>query len=244
MANMTHFLDKDSFFFFSWLFRNRRSGQNDRLSGVSVALHYGSESEDDAVLSGQYELLKVKRNSPRVVSERVDVFRLCLLRRGRVRSWESEFQYGDEQPNLPVIWSCERRQEQPGPSLLWTVPAAAVSQGVPWLLPADQTANRSAADQVRSHLKKTFHIDWVHMGLNSTNETVKKCVPFFVRAKMKNGEYENVEQMEYDLNTMFENAKRYNMPNSSIYKRAFRLQQIMQVNRHLSNLCVVLLLTL
>ncbi|XP_008336374.2 protein polybromo-1-like [Cynoglossus semilaevis] len=65
-----------------------------------------------------------------------------------------------------------------------------------------------------------------------------------IRAKMKNGEYENVEQMEYDLNTMFENAKRYNMPNSSIYKRAFRLQQIMQVNRHLSNLCVVLLLTL
>lgn len=46
---------------------------------------------------------------------------------------------------------------------------------------------------------------------------------------MKNGEYESVEQMDADLNTMFENAKRYNMPNSSIYKRAFRLQQIMQV---------------
>lgn len=46
---------------------------------------------------------------------------------------------------------------------------------------------------------------------------------------MKNGEYESVEQMEADLNLMFENAKRYNMPNSSIYKRAFRLQQIMQV---------------
>lgn len=46
---------------------------------------------------------------------------------------------------------------------------------------------------------------------------------------MKNGEYESVEQIEADLNLMFENAKRYNMPNSSIYKRAFRLQQIMQV---------------
>ena len=46
---------------------------------------------------------------------------------------------------------------------------------------------------------------------------------------MKNGEYDSVEQMEADLNLMFENAKRYNMPNSSIYKRAFRLQQIMQV---------------
>lgn len=46
---------------------------------------------------------------------------------------------------------------------------------------------------------------------------------------MKNGEYESVEQIDTDLNLMFENAKRYNMPNSSIYKRAFRLQQILQV---------------
>lgn len=55
-------------------------------------------------------------------------------------------------------------------------------------------------------------------------------ISFFIsRAKMKNGEYESVEQIEADLTMMFENAKRYNMPNSSIYKRAFRLQQIMQV---------------
>lgn len=53
---------------------------------------------------------------------------------------------------------------------------------------------------------------------------------FISRAKMKNGEYESVEQIDTDLNLMFENAKRYNMPNSSIYKRAFRLQQIMQVS--------------
>lgn len=46
---------------------------------------------------------------------------------------------------------------------------------------------------------------------------------------MKNGEYESVDQIDADLNLMFENAKRYNMPNSSIYKRALRLQQIMQV---------------
>lgn len=51
----------------------------------------------------------------------------------------------------------------------------------------------------------------------------------FLRAKMKNGEYESLEQIDADLSLMFENAKRYNMPNSSIYKRAFRLQQIMQV---------------
>lgn len=46
---------------------------------------------------------------------------------------------------------------------------------------------------------------------------------------MKNGEYESLELIDADLSLMFENAKRYNMPNSSIYKRAFRLQQIMQV---------------
>ena len=46
---------------------------------------------------------------------------------------------------------------------------------------------------------------------------------------MKQGEYESVEQMEADLNLMLENAKRYNMPTSGIYKRALRLQQILQV---------------
>lgn len=52
---------------------------------------------------------------------------------------------------------------------------------------------------------------------------------WLLRARMKNGEYESLEQIDADLSLMFENAKRYNMPNSSIYKRAFRLQQIVQV---------------
>lgn len=46
---------------------------------------------------------------------------------------------------------------------------------------------------------------------------------------MRNNEYENVEQIEVDLNLMFENAKRYNVPNSQIYKRVLKLQQILQV---------------
>nr|AAH78299.1 Polybromo 1, like [Danio rerio] len=49
-----------------------------------------------------------------------------------------------------------------------------------------------------------------------------------IREKMKNGDYEAVEQIEADLSVMFENARRYNMPNSTIYKRAQRLQLIMQ----------------
>ncbi|XP_076125032.1 polybromo 1, like isoform X1 [Alosa pseudoharengus] len=52
-----------------------------------------------------------------------------------------------------------------------------------------------------------------------------------IREKMKNGEYEGVEQMDLDLNLMFENAKRYNVPNSNIYKRAHRLQQILQMKK-------------
>lgn len=46
---------------------------------------------------------------------------------------------------------------------------------------------------------------------------------------MKNNEYESVEQMDADLNLMFENAKRYNVSNSHIYKRALKLQHILQV---------------
>lgn len=75
----------------------------------------------------------------------------------------------------------------------------------------------------------TFSID--PCGLVNVTVASKSLIPLclFLRAKMKNCEYENVEQMDADLTQMFENAKRYNMPNSSIYKRAFRLQQILQV---------------
>lgn len=47
--------------------------------------------------------------------------------------------------------------------------------------------------------------------------------------KMKNNEYESVEQMDADLNMMLENAKRYNVSNSHVYKRALKLQHILQV---------------
>lgn len=46
---------------------------------------------------------------------------------------------------------------------------------------------------------------------------------------MKNSEYETVEHIDSDLTLMLENAKRYNVPHSSIYKRALRLQHIQQV---------------
>uniref|UniRef100_A0A3B3QUM6 Protein polybromo-1 n=1 Tax=Paramormyrops kingsleyae TaxID=1676925 RepID=A0A3B3QUM6_9TELE len=47
-----------------------------------------------------------------------------------------------------------------------------------------------------------------------------------IRDKMRNNEYESIEQIEADFILMFENAKRYNMPNSAIYKRVLKLQQM------------------
>ncbi|XP_072308339.1 protein polybromo-1-like isoform X2 [Eucyclogobius newberryi] len=52
-----------------------------------------------------------------------------------------------------------------------------------------------------------------------------------VKNKMKNNEYESVEGIDADLTRMFENAKRYNVPHSSIYKRALKLQQIQLMKR-------------
>uniref|UniRef100_A0A7N6BQ04 Protein polybromo-1 n=1 Tax=Anabas testudineus TaxID=64144 RepID=A0A7N6BQ04_ANATE len=143
------------------LFRNRRSGQGDRLSGVSVALHYGSESEDDPVLSGS----------------------VCY----------------DEGDN-PIF------------QLYEAVRGARNNQGQVFSEPFQQLPSRKEYPDYYQQIKQPIALNQI-------------------RAKMKNGEYETVEQIEADLNLMFENAKRYNMPNSSIYKRAFRLQQIMQAKK-------------
>ncbi|XP_013864490.1 protein polybromo-1 [Austrofundulus limnaeus] len=52
-----------------------------------------------------------------------------------------------------------------------------------------------------------------------------------IKNKMKNNEYESVEHVNADLTLLLENAKRYNVPHSSIYKRALKLQHIQQMKR-------------
>ncbi|XP_076003333.1 LOW QUALITY PROTEIN: protein polybromo-1-like [Genypterus blacodes] len=52
-----------------------------------------------------------------------------------------------------------------------------------------------------------------------------------IKNKMKNSEYESVEHIDTDLTLMFENAKRFNVPHSSIYKRALKLQHVQQLKR-------------
>lgn len=58
-----------------------------------------------------------------------------------------ELQHGHGQSYLPAVRGGEGVQEQPGPAPLRTLPAAALTQGVSRLLPADQTAYLPAADQ-------------------------------------------------------------------------------------------------
>uniref|UniRef100_UPI0037E8AB68 polybromo 1, like isoform X1 n=1 Tax=Semicossyphus pulcher TaxID=241346 RepID=UPI0037E8AB68 len=154
--------------------RNRRSGQGDRLSGVSVALQYGSESEDDPVLSGS----------------------VCY----------------DEGESEAESQSSSMEMSNPIFQLYEAVRGARNNQGQVFSEPFQQLPSRREYPDYFQQIKQPIALQQI-------------------RAKMKNGEYESVEQMDTDLNLMFENAKRYNMPNSSIYKRAFRLQQIMQAKK-------------
>ncbi|XP_030274853.1 polybromo 1, like isoform X2 [Sparus aurata] len=154
--------------------RNRRSGQGERLSGVSVALHYGSESEDDPVLSGS----------------------VCY----------------DEGESEAESQSSSMEMSNPIFQLYEAVRGARNNQGQVFSEPFQQLPSRREYPDYYQQIKQPISL-------------------MQIRAKMKNGEYETVEQMDADLTLMFENAKRYNMPNSSIYKRAFRLQQIMQAKK-------------
>ncbi|XP_061909828.1 protein polybromo-1-like isoform X1 [Entelurus aequoreus] len=52
-----------------------------------------------------------------------------------------------------------------------------------------------------------------------------------IKNKMKNNEYESVEHVDSDITLALENAKRYNVPHSSVYKRALKLQHIQQMKR-------------
>ncbi|XP_063071885.1 protein polybromo-1 isoform X2 [Engraulis encrasicolus] len=52
-----------------------------------------------------------------------------------------------------------------------------------------------------------------------------------IRCKIKANEYDSIEHLEADLMTMCENAKRYNVPHSQIFKKALKLQHILQLKR-------------
>ena len=49
-----------------------------------------------------------------------------------------------------------------------------------------------------------------------------------IRKKLKSGEYSQLSELADDLNTMFENCKLYNRPDSRVFKDGVKLQKICQ----------------
>lgn len=100
---------------------------------------------------------------------------------------------------------------------------------------------------IQFHQHSLFFIFYPYGITHSLYSTVFLCPPFPMwepviphRNKMKSNEYESVEHVDSDLLRMLENAKRYNVPHSSIYKRALKLQHIQQVRSTHRQLCDIL----
>uniref|UniRef100_A0A8C5R488 Protein polybromo-1 n=1 Tax=Leptobrachium leishanense TaxID=445787 RepID=A0A8C5R488_9ANUR len=163
------------FFFFFIFFRNRRSAQGDRLSAITMALQYGSESEEDASLNAS-----------------------------TIRYEEGESE-GESITSFMDISS-------PLYQLYETVRLCRNNQGQLIAEPFFHLPSKKKYPDYYQQIKNPVALQQI-------------------RTKLKNQEYENLDHLESDLNLMFENAKRYNVPNSAIYKRVFKLQQLMQAKK-------------
>uniref|UniRef100_A0A8C9T1V6 Protein polybromo-1 n=1 Tax=Scleropages formosus TaxID=113540 RepID=A0A8C9T1V6_SCLFO len=146
--------------------RNRRSVQGDRLSAITMALQYGSESDEDALLAGE-----------------------SLYGSGTMQSGVDA--------SSPVF------------QLYEAVRGSRNSQGQLIAEPFLQLPSRKEYPDYFQQIKHPISLQQIW--------------------EMRNNEYEGVEQIDTDFTLMFENAKRYNVPHSPIYKRVLKLQQILQV---------------
>uniref|UniRef100_A0A8C5R7N0 Protein polybromo-1 n=1 Tax=Leptobrachium leishanense TaxID=445787 RepID=A0A8C5R7N0_9ANUR len=155
--------------------RNRRSAQGDRLSAITMALQYGSESEEDASLNAS-----------------------------TIRYEEGESE-GESITSFMDISS-------PLYQLYETVRLCRNNQGQLIAEPFFHLPSKKKYPDYYQQIKNPVALQQI-------------------RTKLKNQEYENLDHLESDLNLMFENAKRYNVPNSAIYKRVFKLQQLMQAKK-------------
>uniref|UniRef100_A0A8C7MR24 Protein polybromo-1 n=1 Tax=Oncorhynchus kisutch TaxID=8019 RepID=A0A8C7MR24_ONCKI len=154
--------------------KNRRSAQGDRFSAITLALQYGSENDEDALLSGSVHYDEGESEAE------------CL---------SSSMDMGN-----PVF------------QLYEAVRGGRNSQGPLLSEPFLQLPSRKEYPDYYQQIKHPIALQQI-------------------REKMKNGEYESVEQMDSDLTLMFENAKCYNVPTSGISKRALRLQQILLLKK-------------
>ncbi|XP_064352534.1 protein polybromo-1 isoform X37 [Camelus dromedarius] len=152
---------------------NKRAVQGGRLSAITMALQYGSESEEDATLAAaRYEEGESEAES---ITSFMDVS-------------NPFYQLYD------TVRSCRNNQGQLIAEPFFHLP---------------------------SKKKYPDYYQQIKMPISLQQ----------IRTKLKNQEYETLDHLECDLNLMFENAKRYNVPNSAIYKRVLKLQQVMQAKK-------------
>lgn len=152
---------------------NKRAVQGGRLSAITMALQYGSESEEDAALAAaRYEEGESEAES---ITSFMDVSNPFHQLYDTVRS-------------------CRNHQGQLIAEPFFHLP---------------------------SKKKYPDYYQQIKMPISLQQ----------IRTKLKNQEYETLDHLECDLNLMFENAKRYNVPNSAIYKRVLKLQQVMQAKK-------------
>uniref|UniRef100_A0A8C7BW13 Protein polybromo-1 n=1 Tax=Neovison vison TaxID=452646 RepID=A0A8C7BW13_NEOVI len=152
---------------------NKRTVQGGRLSAITMALQYGSESEEDAALAAaRYEEGESEAES---ITSFMDVS-------------NPFYQLYD------TVRSCRNNQGQLIAEPFFHLP---------------------------SKKKYPDYYQQIKMPISLQQ----------IRTKLKNQEYETLDHLECDLNLMFENAKRYNVPNSAIYKRVLKLQQVMQAKK-------------
>ncbi|XP_072928806.1 protein polybromo-1 isoform X4 [Hemitrygon akajei] len=154
--------------------RNRRSAQGDRLSAITMALQYGSESEEEGGL-------------------------------GVVTRYEDGDSDGDSIGSSVDVTS-------PIYQLFEAVKNHRNSQGQLLAQPFLRLPSKKDYPDYYQQIKHPMSLQ-------------------IIRQKLKNNEFENLDQLESDMNLMFENAKRYNIPNSAIFKRVLKLQQIMQAKK-------------
>uniref|UniRef100_A0A3B4C7W0 Protein polybromo-1 n=1 Tax=Pygocentrus nattereri TaxID=42514 RepID=A0A3B4C7W0_PYGNA len=155
--------------------RNRKSVHGDRLSTITMALQYGSESDEDGILTGSVHYDEGES--------------------------EAESIHSNMDMSNPIFQMYE------------AVRGGRNSQGQLIAEPFFQLPSRKDYPDYYQQINQPISLQQI-------------------RDKMKNNEYESVEQMDSDLNLMFENAKRYNVPNSHIYKRALKLQHILQLEKN------------
>nr|XP_034352895.1 protein polybromo-1 isoform X12 [Arvicanthis niloticus] len=152
---------------------NKRAVQGGRLSAITMALQYGSESEEDAALAAaRYEEGESEAES---ITSFMDV-------------------------------------SNPFHQLYDTVRSCRNNQGQLIAEPFFHLPSKKKYPDYYQQIKMPISLQQI-------------------RTKLKNQEYETLDHLECDLNLMFENAKRYNVPNSAIYKRVLKLQQVMQAKK-------------